>query len=85
MRIVYSRKFAREYRALPLRIQTMAERRETIFTKNPFDRWLKTHKLSGRLRGCWSFSIDQKYRIIFEFVSEKIIWFHAVGDHSIYS
>ncbi|MBI2038839.1 MAG: type II toxin-antitoxin system mRNA interferase toxin, RelE/StbE family [Candidatus Niyogibacteria bacterium] len=84
MKIVYSRKFARDYRSLPLRIQAMTERRETIFIKNPFDRRLKTHKLSGRLKGCWSFSIDQKYRIIFEFVSENIIWFHAVGNHSVY-
>lgn len=85
MKIIYSRKFAREYRAIPSQIHALAERKEMIFLKNPFDKRLKTHKLSGRLKECWSFSIDQKYRIIFEFIDNDIIWFHAIGDHSIYS
>lgn len=85
MKIIYSRKFARDYHALPLRVQRLAEQKRVIFIKNPFDQRLKTHKLSGRLGEYWSFSVDQKYRIIFEFVGKNAIWFHAVGNHSIYS
>ena len=29
-----------------------------IFIKNPFNRKLRTHKLSGKLIGLWSFSIE---------------------------
>ena len=84
MKIYYSSKFAREYKNLPLKIKREAEQKEKIFRKNPFDERLKTHKLSGVLKDFWAFSIDQKYRIVFEFAEKDIIWFHFVGDHSIY-
>ncbi len=84
MRIYYSSKFAREYRKLPLRIKGLAEEKELVFRSNPFDQKLNTHKLSGRLQGYWAFSIDKKYRVIFEFVKKNTAWFHSVGDHSIY-
>lgn len=84
MKIFYSSKFAREYHKLPLRVKKLAEKKEQIFRKNPFDRRLKTHKLKGSLKGFLSFSINQGYRIVFEFVNAKTVWFHSVGDHSIY-
>ncbi len=84
MRIFYSSKFAREYRKLPLRIKKIAERKEQIFRKDPFDPQLKTHKLKGSLKSFLSFSIDRKYRIIFEFINRSTVWFHSVGEHSIY-
>ncbi len=62
----------------------MAERKEQIFRKDPFDPRLKTHKLKGSLKGFLSFSINQRYRIIFEMITPNTIWFHSVGDHSIY-
>jgi len=84
MKIFYSSKFAREYHRLPLKIKKMAEAKEQIFRKNTFDPRLKTHKLKGSLKDFFSFSIDQKYRIIFEFTDSGIVWFHSVGEHSIY-
>jgi len=84
MKIYYSSKFAKEYKTLPVKVKEKAEEKEKIFRKNPFDKRLETHKLSGPLKDFWSFSIDRKYRIIFEFADEKTIWFHVVGDHSIY-
>jgi toxin HigB-1 len=38
-----------------------------IFIKNPFDRQLKTHKLSGKLNELWSFSVDHHTRVVFFF------------------
>lgn len=84
MEIFYSKKFAREYKKLPLNIKKIAEGREVIFRKNPFDSRLETHKLKGVLSGFFAFSIDRRYRIIFEIIKEDEIWFHSVGDHSIY-
>lgn len=84
MKIYYSRKFAKEYRRLPKKIKLAAERKENIFRNDPFDPQLKTHKLTGKLKDSWSFSIDYHYRIIFEFKDENTIWFHSVGTHGIY-
>ncbi len=80
----YSPKFAREYKKLPLELKKLAERKEKLFRLNPLDPKLKTHKLHGRLSEFWSFSIDKKYRIIFEFGENDIIYFHSIGDHHIY-
>lgn len=84
MKIYYSSKFAREYRELPFRIKKIAEKKEQIFRENFFDPRLKTHKLKGNLKGFLSFSINKNYRIIFELVNSKTIWFHSLGNHSIY-
>jgi len=84
MKIYYSSRFASEYKKLPLRIKKIAEKKEQIFRNNPFDPRIKTHKLKGSLSGFFSFSINQKYRIVFEMIKSDIIWFHSVGDHSIY-
>ena len=69
---------------MPLKIKKIAEKKEQIFRKDPFTPQLKTHKLKGSLKDFFSFSINQKYRIIFEFVNSHTIWFHSVGEHSIY-
>lgn len=85
MKIIYSPKFRREYKKLPLSIKLLAEQREPLFRKNPFDFRLKTHKLGGRLKDFWAFSIDYQYRIIFEFGKNDAVHFHSVGNHDIYS
>ena len=84
MNIIYSPKFAKEYKKLPLEIKIKAEKKEKIFRKNPKDVSVKTHKLSGKLKNFWAFSIDYNHRIIFEFVNKKTIYFHSVGNHSVY-
>ena len=38
-----------------------------MFTENPFSPKLKTHSLSGKLEGYWSFSLDNAFRVIFIF------------------
>jgi len=84
MQIFYSTKFEKEYKKLPLHLKILSEEKEKIFRKNPRDPRLNIHKLKGKLSGYYAFWIDQKYRIIFEFTKKDTIWFHSVGDHSIY-
>jgi addiction module RelE/StbE family toxin len=84
MEIRYSSKFLREYQRLHPNVKKLAETKERIFRKNPFDSRLRTHQLKGGLKGFLSFSINSKYRIIFELRGPQTVWFHSVGDHSIY-
>ena len=42
-----------------------------IFVNDPFDSKLKTHKLSGKLKGLWSFSIEYDLRVVFFFTNDK--------------
>lgn len=84
MNIVYSPKFLREYKRLPVEIKLLIESKGAIFRCNPFDFRLKTHRLHGRLTDLWAFSVNYHYRIIFEFVDGNTVELHTVGNHDIY-
>ncbi|MBI2446649.1 MAG: type II toxin-antitoxin system mRNA interferase toxin, RelE/StbE family [Parcubacteria group bacterium] len=83
MKINYHPRFINSYKKLSLSIKNKAEVKECIFRKNPFDRRLKTHKLHGKIKNLWSFSIDAKYRVVFEFDNSDVIILD-VGNHEIY-
>ncbi|MCX6720807.1 MAG: type II toxin-antitoxin system RelE/ParE family toxin [Candidatus Staskawiczbacteria bacterium] len=85
MQIIYSPRFEGDYEKINEQLKIKAEMRENIFRNNPFDGRLKTHKLSGRFRDLWAFSVDYDCRIVFEFKSGKTVIFHAIGGHSIYN
>lgn len=42
-----------------------------LFTNNPFDSRLKTHKLTGKLDGLWAISVDYDCRIVFKFLNDN--------------
>lgn len=48
-------------------------------------RLLKVHKLHGPLSGAFSFSVDYKTRIVFEYVSKTEVALLSIGDHDIYN
>lgn len=83
MEIFYHPNFRKEYRALPEHIQLLAEKKESIFRKNPFDQRLKTHKLHGGLSIFYSWSINQQYRVLFR-ILHNTVQFLSVGTHNIY-
>jgi len=84
MRIRYTSRFGREAKKISHHLHPVIEEQIDIFRSDPFDSKLKTHKLSGGLKGFWSFSIDHRYRILFEFIEKEVVLFHSIGDHSIY-
>ena len=84
MRIVYSKKFISEYKKLPQQIRLLVEKKEKIYKKDPFELSLKTHRLTGKLRGNLAFSVNYKYRIIFVMEEINEAWFLFIGTHDIY-
>jgi len=53
----------------------------TIFSKDPFDQKLKTHKLSGALKEYWAFAVDYNTRIVFKFLPNQKILLIDIGSH----
>ncbi|HAZ44555.1 MAG TPA: type II toxin-antitoxin system mRNA interferase toxin, RelE/StbE family [Cyanobacteria bacterium UBA11369] len=51
------------------------------FTTDPFEQSLKTHKLSGRLKDLWSFSVDYDERVLFYFTEDGNAVFVDIGSH----
>lgn len=84
MEVYYTSRFEREAKRVPHHLRPLVEERVELFKKNPFDSRLKTHKLTGKLKEYWSFYIDYRYRVLFEFVTANRAIFHSIGDHSIY-
>lgn len=84
MDIIYTAEFIRLFKKLPKEVKLEAIKKEALFKKDPFDPILKTHKLSGKLKGCHAFSISYSHRIICEFGKKKIVYFHTIGGHEIY-
>lgn len=84
MDIEHSSHFLRAYQKLPFTAQKKAEQKEGWFRSDPFDPRLKTHKLRGKLKDFYAFSIDQKNRIVFRFATHHTVVFLDVGGHDIY-
>ena len=73
MEVSFSQQFKKAFKK---RIKaTIAEEefwsRLELFTNDPYDPRLKTHKLSGKLKGLSSFSIEYDLRVVFYFTKDK--------------
>lgn len=77
-------KFERQYKKLPEAVKRAAREKETIFRNNPFDARLATHKLHGKERELWAFSVTHSHRIKFVFLTKDSVLFLEVGTHDIY-
>ncbi|OGJ47520.1 hypothetical protein A2344_03335 [Candidatus Peregrinibacteria bacterium RIFOXYB12_FULL_41_12] len=84
IKISYKPNFVRSYKKLPSSLQQEVKEKIGLFTENPSHIFLKTHKLKGKLKGLYSFSVNYQYRIVFLYKSEKEVSLLAVGDHDIY-
>lgn len=62
-------------------VETKFWRRVEIFTSNPYDPRLRTHKLSGELRDLWSFTVEYDVRVIFSFQPNNRAVFEDIGSH----
>lgn len=85
MQISYTPSFVRQYKKLPLALREEAKEKIEIFRRNPDQPMLKTHKLKGRLRGNYSFSVNYSHRIVFMFDRTKTqAILLTIGDLNVY-
>lgn len=79
--VEYSKKFLRSLKKLSRDIQDKAEEREQLFILDPFDPRLRTHKLHGKDKDLWAYSIDNRYRIKFIFLDDHRVLYLDIGTH----
>jgi len=84
MIIRVSSKFKKFYKKLPKSVKEKAGEKERIFRANPFDSRLGTHKLHGKYKDYWSFTVINQYRIMFTFLDSNKVDFINIGTHDIY-
>ena len=52
-----------------------------LFTEDPFNPSLRTHKLSGKLKNLWSFTIEYDERVVFYFTYDGNAVLIDIGSH----
>ena len=52
-----------------------------LFSIDTFNSKLRTHKLTGRLKGLWAFSCSHDCRVIFKFITKDEVLFIDIGSH----
>lgn len=85
LKIKYTKPFLKQFKKLTPTIQSKAKSSIKKFEKNPKDKSLRAHKLSGELKDFYSFSVDYKFRIVFEINKKtKEVNLLKIGNHGVY-
>jgi len=84
MEIVYTDSFKKSYKMLSQKLKKRVALKECTFKDEPFYPSLKTHKLHGKMKDFWAFSINYDYRIVFKFMNDGSVRFDDVGTHKLY-
>jgi len=84
MTILFKPTFVRQFKNLEPRLQEEVIEKIELFKNLKNHKQLKVHKLTGRLYGRYSFSVNYKIRIVFSYLSKNSIVLLVIGSHSIY-
>ena len=84
MEIVYSPKFAKKLNLFDLDLQEEVIEKIELFKDIKNHERLKVHKIHGRLKGKYGFSINYKIRIVFKYLSKQEALFLVIGGHDLY-
>jgi len=85
LKVKFKAAFVRNYKKLPKALQQEVKEKIELFRTDPNHSFLKTHKLKGKLKNRWSFSVNYEYRIVFLYESKNTAVLLAVGNHDIYN
>ena len=84
LEINYKPSFICSYNEAEVSLREEIKEKITLFRNKINHKNLKVHKLHGNLKDCYSFSVNYKTRIVFEYLSKKEVALLAVGDHDLY-
>ena len=87
MKLILTKTFARDAKRLLRRSPQLSKSiKETLelLESEVFHPFLRTHKLKGNLKDCWSCSVVYDVRIVFEIINddnEEAILLQTIGTH----
>lgn len=84
LQIHFKSSFLRRLQRLDATLQDEVFEKIELFKDVKNHKILKVHKLHGDLSGCSSFSVNYKFRIVFEYESKNSTILLLIGDHDIY-
>lgn len=77
----FTKKFKKEYQALPREIQDNFDKKLSFFLENMFHPSIRAKRIQG-IKNRWEGSITMKYRFTFEVHGARAI-FRTIGTHDI--
>jgi len=80
----YAPSFLRQLKKLPPALQKEAKEKIQFFSQRKNHRQLGVHKLKGKLKGKYSFSINYSYRIVFIWLPDGTAGLLEIGNHDVY-
>ena len=83
MVILKTEDFIKEFERLPTKIKRLYCKQESIFKTNWLDSRLHAKRLK-ELKGVYSFRITRRYRVLFYFRGEEVIFFSIGHRKDIY-
>ena len=84
IKVFFKPYFVRRYKKLSPDLQIEIKEKIELFRKNSTHPFLKTHKLTGAMKGLYSFSVNYQYRIVFKHIEDGAVSLLAVGTHDVY-
>ena len=84
LKVYYKPAFIRMYNKLPVSLQNEVVSRIELFKDTKNHKLLDVHKLHGKLRKYYGFSVDYNNRVVFDYLSGSEAVLFAVGDHDVY-
>ena len=82
--IIYPHVFIRKFQRLETNVQEEVQQKIHLFKDRKNHELLKVHKLHGKFRDQFSFSINYKFRIAFRYISKNEVLFLDIDDHDMY-
>ena len=76
--------FHKKFKKLDLQLKAEARIRIKEFAENPDNPTLHAHPLNGNLKGVYSFSVNYKIRVLYQYLSNTEVALLTIGSHDIY-
>jgi len=84
LQIVYAPSFLRQIKSLEKLLLEEAVEKIELLKNEDSHKFLKVHKLKGKMGGLYSFSVNYKFRIVFQYESKNAVDLLWIGTHDIY-
>lgn len=83
-KINYTSNYLKAYQHLPQKIKKLQADKELLFKEYSFNPALRTHKLKGKYKNFYSYSVAYHWRVLFRFINQNEVIFYDIGTHEIY-
>ena len=83
--LIYAPRFVRQFKRLPKELQEETFQKINLFRNAKNHVILKVHKLHGKFSNSYSFSVNYKTRVVFDYISKTEVALLSIGDHDVYN